>query len=97
MYDTIIVGAGPGGISAGIYAKRANKNVLVLYHGESNMEKAHVIENYYGFENGISGIDLYQKGIKQAQNLGIEVKNEEVINVEKAENTFIVKTAKRRI
>ena len=40
-----------------------------------------MIENYYGFENGISGKDLYNTGIKQAQNLGIEVKNEEVIKV----------------
>ena len=40
MYDVIIVGAGPAGVSAGLYAKRANKNVLILYNGESNLEKA---------------------------------------------------------
>lgn len=50
MYDVIIVGAGPAGISSGLYAKRANKNVLILYYGESNLEKAHLIDNYYGFE-----------------------------------------------
>lgn len=86
VYDVIIIGAGPAGISASIYAKRANLSVLVLYYGESNLEKAEKIDNYYGFENGIEGTTLYQTGIKQAENLGIDVKKEEVINVEKIEN-----------
>ena len=93
MYDVIIIGAGPAGISAGLYAKRAGLKVLILYHGESNLEKATEIDNYYGFENGINGILLYKKGIKQAENLEIEVKNEEVLNVEKQDN-FNVKTVK---
>ena len=86
VYDVIIIGAGPAGISASIYAKRANLSVLVLYYGESNLEKAEKIDNYYGFENGIEGTTLYQTGIKQAENLGIDVKKEEVINIEKIEN-----------
>ena len=67
MLDSIIIGAGPAGISASIYLKRANKYVLVLYHGESQLEKAHKIDNFYGFPNGISGKDLYQNGINQAR------------------------------
>ena len=96
MYDLIVIGAGPAGISASIYAKRANLNVLVLYYGESNLEKAEKIENYYGFENGISGKELYQKGLKQAQNLGVEVKEEEVLNAEKQEKCFNVSTDKEQ-
>ena len=96
MYDLIVIGAGPAGISASIYAKRANLNVLVLYYGESNLGKAEKIENYYGFENGISGKELYQKGLKQAQNLGVEVKEEEVLNVEKQEKCFNVSTDKEQ-
>ncbi len=92
IFDLIVIGAGPAGISASIYAKRANLNVLVLYYGESNLEKAEKIDNYYGFENGISGKKLYQDGIKQAKNLGIDVKEEEVLNVEKQENDFKVFT-----
>ena len=79
MYDAIIIGAGPAGISAGLYLKRANKNVLILYYGVSEIEKAHKIDNFYGFPDGISGKDLYEKGILQAKSLGIEVLNEEVL------------------
>ena len=92
MYDVIIIGAGPAGISAGLYAKRSNLNVLILHYGESNLEKAIQIDNYYGFEKGISGIDLYNNGIKQAQNLGIDIIKEEVLNIEKNETNFSVKT-----
>jgi len=82
MYDVIIVGAGPAGISASLYAKRGNLNVLVLYRGESQLEKAHMIDNYYGFPGGISGKDLYEAGIEQAKKLGVDVKEEEVTNIE---------------
>lgn len=92
MYDIIIVGAGPAGISAGLYARRANKNVLIIYSGESNLEKAEKIDNYYGFVNGISGKDLYENGIRQAENLGVEVKKEEVLNIEMTLDGFAVKT-----
>ena len=92
MYDCIIIGAGPAGISAGLYARRANLNVLVLYHGESNLEKATKIDNYYGFEDGIDGKTLYDNGIKQAENLGITVKNEEVLHIDKIENFKVTTT-----
>ncbi len=82
MYDVIIVGAGPAGISASLYTKRGNLNVLVLYRGESQLEKAHMIDNYYGFPGGISGKDLYEAGIEQAKKLGVDVKEEEVTNIE---------------
>ena len=81
MYDVIIIGAGPAGISASLYAKRANKSVLVLYHGESQLEKAHMIDNYYGFKGGITGADLYRDGIAQARELGVEVIEEEVTHI----------------
>ena len=81
MYDVIIIGAGPAGISASLYAKRANRSVLVLYSGESQLEKAHLIDNYYGFDGGISGKELYENGIAQARSLGVEVINEEALNI----------------
>ncbi len=92
MIDLIIIGAGPAGISASLYAKRSNINVLILYKGESNLEKAEKIDNYYGFENGISGTDLYNIGIKQAKNIGVKVKEEEVIHIEQIANGFEITT-----
>ena len=86
MYDVIIIGAGPAGITAGLYTKRANLNVLILYKEDSALEKANIIENYYGFENGISGKTLYETGIQQAKNLGIDVKKEEVLNIQIQDN-----------
>ena len=91
MYDVIIVGAGPAGISAGLYAKRAGMSVLILYYGESNLDKAHKIDNYYGFESGISGKELYENGVKQAKNLGIDFIEDEVINIEYI-NQFTIET-----
>ena len=96
MYDVIIIGAGPAGISASLYAKRANLNVLVIYSGLSNLEKSEKIENYYGFENGISGTDLYKNGINQAINLGIKMKNEEVLNIENQDDSFIIETVNEK-
>ena len=81
MFDCIIVGAGPAGISASLYLARANKKVLVLYYNEAQVEKAHKIDNYYGFVDGISGNDLYNNGIKQAINLGVDVLQEEVVDI----------------
>ena len=94
MYDVTIIGAGPAGISASLYAKRANLNVLVLYYGESNIEKAAKIENYYGFTDGISGVDLYNNGIEQAKKLGVEVKNLEVLGIDYMQDAFNIKTEK---
>lgn len=89
MVDVLVIGAGPAGISAAIYAKRAGASVIVLYNGESNLERAHKIDNYYGFENGIDGKSLYEIGIKQARNLEIDVKEEEVFNIKKEEEFFV--------
>ncbi|MGM9972332.1 MAG: NAD(P)/FAD-dependent oxidoreductase [Anaeroplasmataceae bacterium] len=70
-YDTIIIGAGPAGISCAIYLKRYNLNPCVVSLEDSALKKAQ-IENYYGIEN-ISGEELFNNGIKQAKSLGIDV------------------------
>ena len=92
MYDIIIIGAGPAGISASLYAKRANASVAVLYHGKTSLENAEKIDNYYGFPGGINGKELYENGIKQAKELGIEINETEVIQIENLGNTFNIKT-----
>ena len=94
MFDVIIIGGGPAGISASLYTKRGNKKTLVINSESSILQEVHKIENYYGFENGISGKELYDIGIKQAKNLGIEVKQEEVLSVKINEKGFEVITNK---
>lgn len=92
MYDIIIIGAGPAGISASLYAVRANMKVLVIYKGISNLEKATKIDNYYGFPDGITGEQLYNDGIKQAKNLGVDFVEEEVTAIENLGAEYEVKT-----
>ena len=92
MYDVIILGAGPAGVSASLYTKRANLETLILYNDESGLEKASLIENYYGFKNGISGKELYETGIEQAKNIGVEVKKEEVVKIENNVEYFNIVT-----
>lgn len=94
MYDIVIIGAGPAGITASLYAKRTNLSILVLYKDESALEKAEKIENYYGFENGITGQELYKNGIKQAKNLGIDVKQEEVVKIDYEKDEYKIITTK---
>ena len=96
MYDVIIIGGGPAGISASLYTKRGNLKTLVLYETKSNLEKANEIENYYGFSNGISGKDLYEKGIEQAKNIGVTVIKEEAISIDMTDKGFKVTTIKSR-
>lgn len=61
--------------------------------GISELEKATIIENYYGFPNGITGKELYENGIKQAQNLGIEVLEREVVDIAILDNfSFEIKS-----
>lgn len=97
IYDSIIIGAGPAGISASLYIKRANMNVLVLYKGISQLEKAHKIDNYYGFVDGIDGKKLYEDGIKQAKNLGVEVLEKEITDIEISEDKLFKVKASEEI
>lgn len=93
MYDVIIIGSGPAGVSASLYTGRANLKTLILYQDESALEKTSYIENYYGFEEGISGKQLYEIGRKQAANIGVEVKKEEVTNIMMEEKEFKIQTS----
>lgn len=91
MYDVIVIGSGPAGITAAIYAKRRNLSILVISKGNGALQKAEKIDNYYGFESGISGKELYENGVKQAKNLGIDFIEDEVINI-KYINQFTIET-----
>ena len=81
IYDVIIVGSGPAGISASLYAKRRKLSVLTISKGNGALGKAERVENYYGFPKGISGKELYENGVKQAENLGVEIVKDEVVSI----------------
>lgn len=88
MYDVVIIGSGPAGISASLYAKRRKLSVLVVAKDGGALGKTEKIENYYGFPEGITGKTLYENGIKQAQNLGVEIVQEEVVALTKKEEAI---------
>ena len=96
MYDVIIIGAGPAGISASLYTRRANLKTLVLYSDKSSLEKTDKIENYYGFEDGIDGKELYFSGIKQTEKIETDVKKEEVVNIVNEDKKFSITTSKNK-
>ncbi len=92
MYDCIIIGKGPAGISAAIYISRSNLRTLVIGKEDTALNKAKSIENYYGFEDSISGEQLFKNGINQVKKQNVEIKNDEVIDIEYGNGTYIVKT-----
>lgn len=91
-YDVIVIGAGPGGLTAAIYLARANRKVLLIHRGNGRTHLAHHIQNYLGFEE-ISGADLIKKGLKQLENYDVQINIENATNLEFKDN-FILTTNK---
>ena len=93
MYDSIIIGSGPAGITASLYMVRAGLKVLIISKNQSALNKAEKIENYYGFETPISGKELNESGIKQAKRIGVEFLEKEVISIKYFEDGYEVVVA----
>ncbi|MBI4318065.1 MAG: FAD-dependent oxidoreductase [Chloroflexi bacterium] len=86
MYDIIILGAGPAGLSAAIYCTRGRARTLVVGDlASSRTSKAHLIDNYFGFPEGISGPQLMQLGIDHVTRFGGEVISGEVVAIRTTE------------
>jgi thioredoxin reductase (NADPH) len=83
MYDSIIIGCGPAGITAGIYLGRANKKVLILEKEGIGgaIASSPVVENYPGYMS-ISGAELTSNMFDQADNLGVELEMDNVTKIE---------------
>ena len=90
MENIIIIGGGPAGISAALYAARSGRDPLVIEHGAGGLKKAEKIENYYG-GGTLSGQELYDRGIDQANTLGVRILTAQVVGVE-GFDTFTVHT-----
>jgi thioredoxin reductase (NADPH) len=99
MYDVIIIGAGPAGLTAGLYNARARLNVVLLEKlaPGGQVLTTDWVENYPGFPDGISGFDLMDKMKTQAQNFGLTIRNEEVVRVELSHQKKAVYTNKEKL
>ena len=94
IYDTVIIGGGPGGYTAALYAARAGLSALVLerYSAGGQMALTHQIDNYPGFEDGIDGFSLAVKMKAQAERFGAESISGNVIGVDLDASPKVVET-----
>lgn len=93
MYDVIIIGKGPAGLSAALYTVRFNLKTLIIGRNDSRLLKADKIDNYFGFAQTVSGKRLLADGEQQVMRLGADVIEDEVISIEK-DDIFTITTAK---
>jgi len=94
-HELIIVGGGPAGLTAGIYACRARIDVLLLEKGlvGGQIVNAVLVENYPGFPEGISGMDLAGAMQGQAEKHGLGIRDAEVVGIEVGESCTLVRTS----
>lgn len=90
MYDTIIIGGGPAGLSAAVYAKRAQLNAVVVekeYMGTGQIAESERVDNYLGLY-GESGFDLGEKFREHAASLGVEFYEGEAVKIVSEEKFY---------
>ena len=99
MYDLIIIGGGPAGLTAGLYSARARLNVLMLEKLAPGGQVMNTdwVENYPGFPDGISGFELVDRMKNQAEKFGLKIQNDEVTGLELSADQKIIVTQKQRI
>ncbi len=81
MYDAVMIGSGPAGLSAALYTSRANLTTLVIGKDRGALEKADRIENYFGMAEPISGCELVENTKTQARSLGVELVEDEIFHI----------------
>jgi thioredoxin reductase (NADPH) len=91
-YDIAIIGAGPAGLSAGIYAARAKLSTVIIEKMYPGGQAAitHLIENYPGFSEGVGGSELTDNMKAQAERFGAEFLNGDVEKLERKDDTFVI-------
>lgn len=82
MFDTLVIGRGPAGLSAAVYAVRAGLSVLVLAKGDGQIAKAEKVDNYFGFAETTSGTELQKNAMAQARRLGVAFAQGNVTSIE---------------
>ena len=79
--DVLVLGGGPAGATAAIYAARSGKAVTLVYQDSGALARAERIENFYGFPAPISGPDLFRQGLEQVRSLGVTVKEAQILSL----------------
>jgi len=85
MYDVIIIGGGPAGLTAGIYATRSNMKTLLIRsaYKTSLITTTDLIENYPGFPDGIGGFEIIERFTQQALKFGLSIVDDDILTVVK--------------
>jgi thioredoxin reductase (NADPH) len=93
LYDVVIIGGGPAGLTAGIYAGRGNLKTVILEKGlpGGQIAQTEEVENYPGFAEPISGAELSERMVQQAKRFGADILMEEVQAIERGPHGFVVK------
>ena len=81
MPNIVIIGSGPAGVSAALYAVRAGVDTTILTKGPGALDRAEKIENYYGFAEPISGAELERRSIENAKRLGVQFVTAEAVGL----------------
>lgn len=81
MSNIVIIGSGPAGVSAALYAARAGVQTTVLTKGPGALDRAELIQNYYGFAEPIAGAELERRGIEGAKAVGVEFVTTEAVGL----------------
>ena len=91
IYDVIVVGKGPAGVSAALYTHRAGMDTLVIGAQAGALMKAEKIDNYYGVPKGTSGPQLFETGLNQLRDNNIDTVEDQVVSIE-WDGSYRVKT-----
>ena len=81
MPNIVIIGSGPAGVSAALYAVRAGVDTTVLTKGPGALDRAEKIENYYGFAQPVSGAELERRSMENARRLGVQFVTAEAVGL----------------
>ena len=81
MSNIVIIGSGPAGVSAALYTARAGVDTTVLTRGPGALDRAELIQNYYGFAAPISGAELERQGIEGATAVGVKCVTTEAVGL----------------